>query len=355
MRFQRVAGRNLLFSGTGQKLFEINDTAAYIWRSIEDGLDRGGMLDEMAERGLAPALAEQHLDAAIDEWTGLGFIKHVPEPTAGLPLRRDIRVAGVDTRLRLTPCLAADLVPAFRHLGTAGTTPEVTLDVVGGEGRIDLFRNGDPLLSCRPEEAATALKGQVMDEVLGRGDYALALHAAALSRDGRMLLLTGPPGAGKTTLALALAGSGFGLAGDDLVLLATQGRVTGVPFAAAVKAGAWRLIAPFRPDLMDAAVFRRPDGRRVRYLPPDGPLQAASLPVGWLVSLERRRGAEPALTPADPVEAMRWLLREAHAEGRRLTPAGFEALGRAIGRAACFRLSYRRLEDAVELLEGACR
>lgn len=45
------------------------------------------------------------------------------------------------------------------------------------------------------------------------------LHAAALAMEGRGLLLAGPSGAGKTTLALALRRAGFQFLGDDTCLM----------------------------------------------------------------------------------------------------------------------------------------
>jgi hypothetical protein len=44
---------------------------------------------------------------------------------------------------------------------------------------------------------------------------ALLFHAASLAVDGRGLLLVGPKGSGKTTVALALAARGHGLLGDE--------------------------------------------------------------------------------------------------------------------------------------------
>ena len=47
----------------------------------------------------------------------------------------------------------------------------------------------------------------------------LALHTAAVARDGRVCLVVGPSGAGKTTLALALCARGWRLLGDDVILI----------------------------------------------------------------------------------------------------------------------------------------
>lgn len=358
--FQIIAGRNVLFSVATQTLVEINDTAAFIWRSIEDGLEKEAILNEMVEQGLAPEMAGSYFDAAILEWSRLGFVKLSPQLASCTllnkpPLFQDIRVSGVSMRIRYAPSLAPDIAPIFKHLEINGIMPDVMVDVVDQNTRIDLLRDGHWLFSCSPEELATILKGQLLDEVLARGTYELALHAAALVRNGRTLLVSGHPGAGKTTLTFALVDAGFGFAGDDLALLNSEGQVTGIPFAPAVKAGAWKLVATYRPDIRDTPIFRRPDRRRVRYPAPRGLVPAIPYPAGWIVLLDRRSSATAALTPVDPLSAVRWMLQEAYTKNRQLTTAGFRAVGHLINRAEYFRLTYSQLEDAVELLHQACR
>ena len=199
------------------------------------------------------------------------------------------------------------------------------------------------------------VKGQLLNEILESAIYELALHAASLIRNGRMLLVSGHPGAGKTTLTLGLVDAGFGFAGDDLALLNSEGRVTGVPFAPAVKSGAWNLVATCRPDIRNFPVFRHPDSKRVRYPTPRGLVPYIDYAVGWLVLLDRQPGAAAMLKPVDPVSALRWVLQESYAQGQQLTVAGFKALGRAIDGAKYYRLTYSRLDDAVELLDRTCR
>ncbi len=50
----------------------------------------------------------------------------------------------------------------------------------------------------------------------------LVMQAGALAIGGRALLIEGPPGSGKSSLALALLGRGAGLIGDDAVTLARE-------------------------------------------------------------------------------------------------------------------------------------
>lgn len=358
--FCTIAGHNVLFNKTDQTLFEINDIAAYIWCAVADGLGYEAILHELASQGLTPETAKAYIETAFQQWTSLGFMKAVAEPVADIHsdkagLHQDIHVAGTSIRIRYATSLAPIVAPIFEHLEIRGLAPDAVLDVVEREGQIDLLRNGRWLFSCAHEEIATILKGQLLDEVLEGATYELALHAASLLRSDRMLLVCGRPGAGKTTLTLALIEAGFGFAGDDLALLNAQGHVTGVPFAPAVKAGAWKLVGAYRPDIRDFPIFRRPDRRRVRYPAPRGLVPALAYPVGWIVLLDRRPDAAAALTPVDPVSAMRWMLQEAYTQSRQLTTAGLEAIGRAIDHGRYYRLTYSRLEDAVDLLERTCR
>ena len=118
---------------------------------------------------------------------------------------------------------------------------------------------------------------------------------------------------------MALAQAGFGFAGDDVALIDAKGHCLGLPFAPAVKAGAWRMLAAACPELAAAPVFRRPDRRRVRYPLPKPFEMPSPLPVGWVVLLRRERGAAARLEPVDAAGALRGLLNGAFAVQGALT------------------------------------
>jgi hypothetical protein len=221
--------------------------------------------------------------------------------------------------------------------------------------RIHLFRDRRWILSCSPDELAVVVKGQLLTEVLERSTYELAVHAAALLQDDRILLLCGSPGAGKTTLALGLVRAGFGFAGDDVTLLDSLGHGVGIPFAPAVKVGAWPILAEYYPDLDAAPVCRRPDRRRVRYLAPKEFVSSSPRKVGWVVLLRRRADVSAELAPVDPVDALRGLLNGSFALGGELTGTAFDLLTEIIRSADVFCLTYSRLPDAIVLLQKACR
>jgi HPr kinase/phosphorylase len=55
----------------------------------------------------------------------------------------------------------------------------------------------------------------------------MLIHGSCVARDGAAVLLLGPPGAGKSDLALRLLGRGFALVADDQVHL--DGRTASAP------------------------------------------------------------------------------------------------------------------------------
>ena len=350
-----IGGQNVLFSAAAQKLYQLDDAAAYLWRCVEDGMDRGEILAEMAGHGIDPKVAETSVRSTLRQLRQLGLLRtSATRVSPGETWRcQTLQLAGLDVVIRYATARAGSAASAFRHMERPRTEPDVVFDVHEEKNRFDLFRNDRFIGSCSAEGLAATLKAELLSEVLEHGRYELALHTATILPDDRALLICGRPGAGKTTLSLALEHAGWAVAGDDLALLHASGSIAGVPFPIAVKAGAWKLLARYRPDLAEVPVSRRPDRKRVRYLPPQARVPAGPRRVGWVVQLRRRPGDDVSLAPMAPIEALECLLKDASGRDQNLSPAAFEALASLVNGAACYRLAYSRLEDAVRILRGS--
>ncbi|RMG48912.1 MAG: hypothetical protein D6718_00800 [Acidobacteria bacterium] len=86
--------------------------------------------------------------------------------------------------------------------------------------------------------------GLLFRAALDRVERYLVLHAAAAAKNERALLIAGPSGAGKTTLALALAAGGLRLLSDDFTPLdPADGLVLPFPKAIGARDGAAARIA----------------------------------------------------------------------------------------------------------------
>lgn len=351
----RIAARNLVFSSTHQRVYELNDVAAGIWRQLRLGRTPERIVEGLVEAGNAPARAGAIIASILQEWNRLGIRPPLP-PLARPPLglrALAINLAGLRMRLRIHTPHAQSTSHLFEHLAVGGHAGGVALDIVARDREYHVYRDRQWIDACSREGLAPILKARMMTEVLDGDTHVLALHAATLAFQRRLLLLCGPPGGGKSTLSLALAKAGFNFAGDDLALLHANGRVSGVPFPAAIKRGSWPLLAKLWPNVSRATTFVRPDGKRVRYVVPDEIDSAGTRPVGWVVLLHRERGADASLAAIDLPEALEGLLAGACADCNRLTTAGFSAAVTALAKAKCFRLVYADLADAVRTLQRA--
>ena len=70
-----------------------------------------------------------------------------------------------------------------------------------------------------PSHALARLLWEINQRAIERSRHSLLLHASAVERDGRVVLLAGRSGSGKSTLAAALVTAGFTYLTDDAVVL----------------------------------------------------------------------------------------------------------------------------------------
>ena len=64
----------VLFSDDEQKLFELNDVAAFIWCSMQNAVPLEAILDQLVNRGLSSSSARESLRDALNQWLGAGLI-----------------------------------------------------------------------------------------------------------------------------------------------------------------------------------------------------------------------------------------------------------------------------------------
>lgn len=344
VRRLEVGGRAALFCEQTGRLAELNPTAERIWRGLAGGRAPSAVADELFRSGASRDQASGFVAEAARAWLQVGWLRlpRPTEPLSRLPLR--VGRLAVELAVSAGDPVEAELAAVFGRFAEAGGRAGATVEVrrfadgylLGLEDVARGFFAGDRIV---PE-----VKALLTERLASSG--ALLLHGALLGRAGRGLMITGVPGAGKTTLAVALAASGFGYGSDDIVEVAANGRLAGVPFSPAVKAGAWDLLAAYAPGLARRPVHRRADGLAVRYLPAEWFAAGTALELGWALTLDRRLGAAATLERLEPLAMLAEVLGGAFA-GDRACGAQVEALAAQLSAADCRRLVYDDLDLAV--------
>ena len=166
-----------------------------------------------------------------------------------------------------------------------------------------------------PRDVALWLNGTIYAAVAAMNGL-MPLHASAVAHSGRVFAFTGPPGAGKSTLAAALGRSGLPLFCDDTLILdlSSPGAVLCLPGHKQLKL--W-------PEGVELAGARPLDLVSDQYpkhfaTPPAG-VVGEPLPLAELIFLEQ--GVAPALESVPPGERIA-RLQDDHYTARLFEQAG---------------------------------
>jgi hypothetical protein len=181
--------------------------------------------------------------------------------------------------------------------------------------------------------------------------HAVPMHAACVEKNGVGVLLWGPSGMGKSTLAYACARAGWTFVADDSSVL-PQNRedcmVTGKPHQARFREDVPRLF----PELDGYVTRARPTGKLSIEVPMSalsGIRSAVRCEVKRMVFLDR--GSPGGLERIGVESALEQMMQNSYSYGPE-TQARHENSLRRLLRMPSYRLRYERLHDAIEALES---
>jgi HprK-related kinase A len=181
----------------------------------------------------------------------------------------------------------------------------------------------------------------------------LLLHAGAVARDDKALLLIGDSGAGKSTLSSVLGWSGWRFLGDEFALVDLgAGDLAPFPRPASLKNESAALLAPLAPADRFGQVFEGTIKGTIRHLlPPADAIAAMDRPASprLIAAPVFAPGAAPSARRMGEAEAFT-LLNQGSTNGRALGEAGFRALSR-LCRVPAYEITYGSSADAQALLD----
>ena len=246
----------------------------------------------------------------------------------------------------------ADLCSVFEHLLVENQRPSARVLITRSRSKVGFHLEGEETEWVGAASAGSVLKRVISEIVLDNVDSA-CIHGAVLASGDDALILLGDPGAGKSTLSVALSRAGFDLACDDVTVLQNDGMVRSLPFAVTLKDGSVPVLGS--TGLKHVPSFSRPDGQRARYIAPSFGSTKVLKPR-WVVKLDRRNGLAMRAEREDlqTQDAFAALLAGAWTASGRLDNGDFEGLATVVDGAHCFSLRYEECDAAASMLRTIC-
>jgi HprK-related kinase A len=194
--------------------------------------------------------------------------------------------------------------------------------------------------------------GMNLQMALAQRHY-LLLHASAVERNGKAVLMTGISGAGKSTLAALLMARGWRLMGDEFVLIdPATGLAHAFPRLISLKNEAIAVVRATMPDARFGPLLPGTPKGDIRHLVPDArAIAAMAEPAEPALLLFPRFGFETAERPVPPSEAF-VRLTQASTNYVHLAERGFDALTRLVRTVPSRAIDYPDTEAGIALVEA---
>ena len=183
----------------------------------------------------------------------------------------------------------------------------------------------------------------------------LIIHAAALERGGKAVVLPAPPGSGKSTLCATLVNRGWRLLTDELTLIDIDSRAI-VPLARPIslKNDSIDLIRNFAPDAVIGPISPNTIKGTIAHIKPPSESVARVRDYcrpAWLVVPNYQAGVAAAARDLAKGEAF-MRVAESAVNYMALGKLGFDIVSSLIDEMLCYRFEYSDLDQAVQWFDA---
>jgi len=295
----------ILFDDFSKELALLNQTASEIWNLHRKKLSVDEITKCLSKRyGLLEEEIISDVALIFEEWLNLGFIgdkiiaNDLSDDKKLFSLKYKSRVnidklknlhCGSFQYLDSSFCINASsvsilkiIIPIISHLretGSSSNTHEVTIHEVGN--RFEFVKLGKVLATCDSlNEIAPIINAFILITGYQEADNLSVFHAGAISDDNGVVLLSGSPGSGKSTLVAALMCLGKKVFTDEVSILTHDKKIRPAPGVIGLKEGSWDVIEGFLPSITAMPIHLRQDDKVVKYIQPCNLLNNNQLKYG---------------------------------------------------------------------------
>ena len=243
------------------------------------------------------------------------------------------------------------IAPLFSHLSVEapGSVRKVAVGFFPvGDGLWQMTFNGKEI--ARPASVETMpliVQENMIIAAYQSRPYRMAMHAGAVGRNGRCVVMPGSSGSGKSTLTAAMVQAGFELYSDEIALVNEEGGVEPMPFRLNLKEGSWEVVKARGILADDTATHLRFDGQRVKLFPPKNLAQHPA-EIAALVFPKYVEGAPCETKPLSEAAALKRIEESGYQIPRPFTPESFFGVLEHIVSPPAYELRYGNLDEAIE-------
>lgn len=270
----------IVFNFSQQTIFTLAPISVSLLLALDENFDESLAVAKVAEcSGLSQAQVNQSLSEVIPLFSSLagkrsfqdGLYPELKEPrTSQEQPTSNYVVGGTFFDIQTTHNKLADEVSLLlAPCRVDACTSDIKISIIERDNRFDVVSNQHTVQSG-------LLYDQLMPELIDRlqilafqrSDTLFCFHGAALQMKQGSLLMPGESGAGKSTLTAYLASLGAKLYSDEMIALNEHFQAMAIHLPIAIKAGSWPILKATYPELNSLSVWRRLDGRQLKYVWP---------------------------------------------------------------------------------------
>ena len=241
------------------------------------------------------------------------------------------------------------LHPVYAHLHVNNHTANtiISVDFVESGDLWEIYWNGVSVEMPIPQaKLGTFLQEKMMTCTYQSQAYLIALHAASVEKNGKVIIMPAVAESGKTTLTATLLRHGFKLFSDESTSLDHDGYVHPLPFCMNIKEGSWSVLAERYPNLSERDTHSRFDGQNIRFLPPEN-IHKGRQKASHIIFPKYTPGAKTSLKPISAKEALLKINEASYQVQDNMDVNKFELILKNLISLPKYTLVYSDLDEAI--------
>jgi len=208
------------------------------------------------------------------------------------------------------------------------------------------------------DELTTLVYWMLFKTVESSRDWLVALHAGGVLVGGKVVMLSGPGGSGKSTLTVALAHKYQTYLSDELVVVSRRNHLAwSVPTAPCLKEGSWSAAEKFWPNLDIIEPMNRLD-RYVKFLPMSRNISLpknATADGAILIFPTFNETSRSIIETLTNGEAIDLLLDSGCLIGKFRDRSDFCDFARWVDGLRCYKMQFNSTEQGLRLIDDALK